>query len=125
MKISRSCVLLYVFLLPRRTVELHPLFPRLKAAYVCNSSVLSQGCLSTSLAFSPVLMRLANSSHRSPTSLPQVKHLTGIITFFFHLTCNFSVPLLVRRLHRHFLVSLARESPTIIVRSYSLKTVRR
>jgi hypothetical protein len=33
----------------------------------------------TSLAFSPVRIRRANSSHRSPTSLPQVKHLTGII----------------------------------------------
>src|SRR5512136_2631049 len=33
----------------------------------------------TSLAFSPVRMRRANSSHLSPTSLPQVKHLTGII----------------------------------------------
>ena len=33
----------------------------------------------TSLAFSPVFILLANFSHLSPTSFPQVKHLTGII----------------------------------------------
>src|SRR5665647_1012264 len=44
---------------------------------------------STSLAFSPVFMRLVNSSHRSPTSLPQVKHLTGIIILFFLLPVTF------------------------------------
>jgi hypothetical protein len=39
----------------------------------------------TSLAFSPVRILRANSSHRSPISLPQVKHLTGIIILFSFL----------------------------------------
>ena len=44
----------------------------------------------TSLAFSPVLILRANSSHRSPISLPQVKHLTGIIIYpFFSLPVAF------------------------------------
>ena len=50
----------------------------------------------TSLAFSPVRILRANSSHLSPTSLPQVKHLTGIIIFVCSPTCNFSVPWLLR-----------------------------
>jgi|MudIll2142460700_1097286.scaffolds.fasta_scaffold28857_3 hypothetical protein len=39
----------------------------------------------TSLAFSPVRILRANSSHRSPTSLPHVKHLTGMINCFVRL----------------------------------------
>jgi hypothetical protein len=43
----------------------------------------------TSLAFSPVLILRANSSHRSPISLPHVKHLTGIIISLFSLPVAF------------------------------------
>jgi hypothetical protein len=56
----------------------------------------------TSLAFSPVRILRANSSHLSPISLPQVKHLTGIIIFVCSPTGNSSVPWL---LHRHRRIS--------------------